>query len=347
MHLYQLLFPNGKKYIGITSKTAEDRFKAHCRSRKKYAIDSAIKKYGKENVILTVLAECDNWELLCLLEQEAIEKFDTKYPNGYNLTDGGEGTIGVLVSENTRKIMSLQRKGRLLSGETKDKISKSSKRNGISNETRLKMVLSRKGFKPSIETRKIWSLQRKGRIASDETRAKLSQALKGRTVSDEWRKKLSESNKGKKRSEETKRKNSDARKGFKHSEESLAKMRINSDKRKGIPRTQEVKDKLSIANKGKRRTEETKAKMSVAKKEYFKNLDINPGSKTYLVIHPCGKKEIITGLNKFCMDNNLSAPNMSDTAKGRYKQHKGFKCYHYSQEPTGYDIKDSNTGSPV
>ncbi|MHB1236934.1 MAG: GIY-YIG nuclease family protein [Gallionella sp.] len=32
--LYQLIFPNGKSYIGISSNTAEQRFKAHCQNSK-------------------------------------------------------------------------------------------------------------------------------------------------------------------------------------------------------------------------------------------------------------------------------------------------------------------------
>jgi len=100
MQLYQLKFPNGKSYIGITSKTAQERFKAHCsKSQKKNACQVAINKYGKENVKLKVLATVENWELLCLAEIEAIEKFNTFAPNGngYNLTMGGEGSLVVSV----------------------------------------------------------------------------------------------------------------------------------------------------------------------------------------------------------------------------------------------------------
>ena len=100
MQLYQLSFPNGKSYIGITSNTAQERFKQHCRvssSKKKYAVHTAIHKYGKENVVVTVLATTDNWELLCLAEIEAIEKYQSFGKKGYNLTLGGDGklTVGI------------------------------------------------------------------------------------------------------------------------------------------------------------------------------------------------------------------------------------------------------------
>jgi len=96
MQLYQLLFPNGKSYIGITSKTAQERFKKHCRpSTKKNPCQHAIHKYGADNVAIIVIATFDNWELLCLAEVEAIEKLNTIAPNGYNLTLGGEGRLTV------------------------------------------------------------------------------------------------------------------------------------------------------------------------------------------------------------------------------------------------------------
>jgi len=95
MQLYRIDFPNGKVYIGITSRTAKERFATHCgNSKKKNACQFAIHKYGKENVVLTVMAECDNWELLCLAEIEAIEKFNSHISkNGYNITLGGEGNF--------------------------------------------------------------------------------------------------------------------------------------------------------------------------------------------------------------------------------------------------------------
>lgn len=97
MQLYKLDFPNGKCYIGITSRTAKKRFEEHCRaSQNKSPVQKAIHKYGTNNVVLTVLATIDNWELLCLAEMEAIKKYDTfNRQNGYNLTLGGEGTSTV------------------------------------------------------------------------------------------------------------------------------------------------------------------------------------------------------------------------------------------------------------
>jgi len=95
MELYKINFPNGKIYIGITRKTAEYRLKRHYKvpEKDRQPCQRALHKYGLESIRIEKLATCDEWELLCLSEREAIEKYDTLYPNGYNMTLGGEGTL--------------------------------------------------------------------------------------------------------------------------------------------------------------------------------------------------------------------------------------------------------------
>lgn len=92
--LYKLDFPNGKSYIGITSKTAQERFCQHSRNSAVSVVGAAIRKYKKEKVALTILAECESWDNLCHLEIAAIRDFKTKQPSGYNFTDGGDGVPG-------------------------------------------------------------------------------------------------------------------------------------------------------------------------------------------------------------------------------------------------------------
>lgn len=128
MQIYKLDFPNGKGYIGITSRTAEKRFAAHisCSINRPFGIVSfAIKKYGAESVVLSILATVDNWELLCLAEQEAIEKFNTKSPNGYNLTDGGDGCLGFIKSDVTREKLRMANLGKKATDKTIDNMRKS------------------------------------------------------------------------------------------------------------------------------------------------------------------------------------------------------------------------------
>jgi len=129
MQLYKLDFPSGKSYIGITSRTAEKRFLGHIASARKRPfgiVSLAIKKYGVENVVLSILATVDNWELLCLAEQEAIEKFNTFSPNGYNLTLGGDGGLGRQKTEQEIEKIRAANLGRKATDEAKDNMRKSS-----------------------------------------------------------------------------------------------------------------------------------------------------------------------------------------------------------------------------
>ena len=79
----------------------------------------------------------------------------------HNRTDGGEGSSGVVRSEETKRKMSEAKKN-------------------MSDETRKKM-----------------SEAQKGRINSEESKRKMSEAHKGKTISEETKRKMSEAQKGK------------------------------------------------------------------------------------------------------------------------------------------------------
>lgn len=81
---------NGKAYIG-QAIDPKHRFIAHCsranNDSDNSALHSAIKKYGKDNFKLEILEWSENYNQR---EKDLIKEHNTKYPNGYNLTDGGE-----------------------------------------------------------------------------------------------------------------------------------------------------------------------------------------------------------------------------------------------------------------
>jgi hypothetical protein len=80
-----------------------------------------------------------------------------------------------------------------------------------------------------------------------------------------------------------------------------------AEKFRGIPRSQEVKDKISKAKKGKFVPQPNQM-------------------KTYEVVKPNGEVFIVKGLNEFCKNEGIDASNMCNVAKGKFKQHKGYKC---------------------
>ena len=73
-------------------------------------IKKAIQKYGIENFTKEYLAFCDNEEKLNWFEKFYIKKHKAREA-GYNLTDGGDGTIGYNHTNEYKKYMSALYKG--------------------------------------------------------------------------------------------------------------------------------------------------------------------------------------------------------------------------------------------
>lgn len=108
---------NNKSYIGMTSRKPEVRWGKNgekyrpCKGRYS-CFHNAIKKYGWNNFEHEILENNLTYEQACEKERYYIFFYNTKAPNGYNLTEGGEGTCGYEVSDDFR-----QRRSELISGE--------------------------------------------------------------------------------------------------------------------------------------------------------------------------------------------------------------------------------------
>lgn len=85
---------NGKCYIGQTMKNDPvDRWKSHCSKKTDSAIHLAIVKYGKNNFTLEVIDNTNTIDELNQLEIMYIKQFNSFYPNGYNLDEGGRNCV--------------------------------------------------------------------------------------------------------------------------------------------------------------------------------------------------------------------------------------------------------------
>lgn len=96
MYVYKITnMLNDKVYIGITTRTIEERFQEHkyrLNERKHLHLYSSMIKYGVQNFKVEELEKCDSIESLFTKEREWIKKFDSTNPDiGYNNTNGGEG----------------------------------------------------------------------------------------------------------------------------------------------------------------------------------------------------------------------------------------------------------------
>lgn len=89
--LYKLVFPNGKKYIGISERSAVHRFRAHAEAarsaRSTTALYRAWRKHGQPILsVLAVIEKCHLYET----EIGAIRSYGTLVPHGYNVSYGGD-----------------------------------------------------------------------------------------------------------------------------------------------------------------------------------------------------------------------------------------------------------------
>jgi len=165
---------NGKIYIGQTVQPLNKRIIEHlCHALLKKDnsyFHNAIRKYGKENFIWEIVAECNLLEELNRAEVKTIEKYNT-FENGYNLTRGGEGSIGFKPSNETKRKMSGSHMGKTLSEEARRKISESQ--------------IGEKNYNF-------------GRCPTEETKRKMSESHIGKIFSEETKKKIGESQRGEK-----------------------------------------------------------------------------------------------------------------------------------------------------
>ncbi len=194
---------NDKKYIGY-SKNIENRVKRHFRKLSKnlhenFYLQNAWNKYGEKCFKYLILEEVETY-LLKEKEIEYIKSLNTKYPNGYNLTNGGDGIVNLdEVSKNKIRDAQLgnkNRAGAILSQETKNKISIGNKGKKISEKRKKELS---DGW--MADKNPNW-----GKTMKKSSKIKLSRSLKGhipwnkgKKMSEDARKNMSESAKKRKK----------------------------------------------------------------------------------------------------------------------------------------------------
>lgn len=206
--VYEHVSPDGKRYIGITSKRPEERWQP---GGKGYIDNThfwnAIVKHGWNNFEHNIIATDLSLEDACKLECELIAEHDTMNPDcGYNHTTGGNWSTP---DEATRAKLSMRTSERAKDPEYRAKLSQSLMGHDVSDITRQKISAVNKGRKRSQEfcakqrarTHTPETLEKlrghtpwnKGRTKeTDERIRKVSEAQVGRVMSDEQKCKVSE-----------------------------------------------------------------------------------------------------------------------------------------------------------
>ncbi len=106
---------NQKRYVGQTSFELQSRLQTHkyeaLQRNSPYYFHKAIRKYGWDNFNLRAVINLNSKAEMDELEMFLIEEMHTYNPCGYNMTMGGEGSLGWNPSAETRNKMRLKKIG--------------------------------------------------------------------------------------------------------------------------------------------------------------------------------------------------------------------------------------------
>lgn len=139
---------NEKRYVGQTQNPEKrERQQLGMTHRRCPLLCQALERYGPEIFEFVLLEKCQTQEETNAQEKYWIKELETLAPNGYNLTEGGEG-VGTLSAEAHKK-MSIAAKRKTFSPKHRASLSKAkSGRNNPfygkkhSEESRLKMNIA-------------------------------------------------------------------------------------------------------------------------------------------------------------------------------------------------------------
>jgi group I intron endonuclease len=171
---------NNKEYVGLTTRSLEDRWKQHVYESNKQSswewntpLGNAIKKYGKDSFQVFVLEECSSETELKQKEIQLIrERKSLASETGYNLTLGGDGRLGYKLSEETKRKIGEGNKGKTYTAESLEKMSVAAKKRSVGKLSPMD------GKKHTDDALRKISESSKGRIFSEESRIKKSESLK-------------------------------------------------------------------------------------------------------------------------------------------------------------------------
>jgi group I intron endonuclease len=253
-----------KRYIGICVSDPKDRWRSHCRTaltgRSETWLHKAIRKYGCESFTVVHIASSRTWDDACELEKALILQHHTHGPLGYNMTDGGDGTVGHKIRPEVLLRRSITMKGRKPSP---DRIRRSAEGNRASWTPERRAKASEQARERMSDPDYKANLMASHK--TPEYKAKMGDKARGRKLNPEQRAKISHVQRGRKTSPETRKRMSLSQTGAAHqrSEGKSLKCRLANI---GREFSKETREKMAKAKTGSRQTPETIAKRSMALK---------------------------------------------------------------------------------
>lgn len=173
-YIYIHKSPSCKYYVGITSKyRVQDRWDNGNGYKNCPAFYNAILKYGWENIEHYIVSSNLAETMAKKLEIHLISFFKS-CGRSYNITNGGDGHLGYIPSEETRRKLGNGRRGK-----------------PISEEHKLKLSKALKGRKAHPNTIAAIIRTHTNKIVSEETKQKLRECNLGKHLTKETKEKLS------------------------------------------------------------------------------------------------------------------------------------------------------------
>lgn len=122
--LYEHVSPSGSIYVGITSQNIKVRWQNGRGYSKCKVFKRAIDKYGWSNFQHNIIASNLGEQTAKNMEKDLI-KFYKEQGKSYNITDGGDGTIGLACSPIIREKIGKLWRGKTIPQNVRDNMSKS------------------------------------------------------------------------------------------------------------------------------------------------------------------------------------------------------------------------------
>ena len=139
--------PNGKAYVGITSRSCEARWRGGHGYRNNKHFYSAILKYGWDNITHEILLEGLSKEEAQEAEANWIGQLESDNPaHGYNHSKGGEGKSGFVPTAETREKIRNKLTGTHRPESVKQKLSIAHAGKHLTEEHKVKIKMSCKGI---------------------------------------------------------------------------------------------------------------------------------------------------------------------------------------------------------
>jgi group I intron endonuclease len=141
-------------------------------------LNRAYKKYG-ENYFKREIIEYCNIDELNDKEKLYIKQYNTKFPHGYNLTDGGDGMKGYQYNDNQKQNISEAKTGQKYPKEHGDKIRQAKLGKKRDQET-INKIIQTKASKHNIQS----NLDLKGQYKSNSQKSILQYDLQGNLLNE-------------------------------------------------------------------------------------------------------------------------------------------------------------------